>query len=345
MKKTLSLVIRLLLAAAGIVYIVLTITWRDQFNEAGELVQQGLFSMLATARWQLLAVGCALVAIVFPLQALRWFVLMRARGMTVTLARAMRLTLVGTFFNFCMPGTTGGDVIKAWYAAVRSDRRTDAVMSVIVDRAVGLIGLILLSGVVGLFMLEHAVVRQVTASIWLLAAALAVGGGLYFSHTVRRMLPVGRWMNRVPGGSLIRMIDAAALAYRSHLSILVATVILSAIVHIAQATAAALAGYALGMTIPMGVMLCVIPAIFLLGAVPLTPQGFGVMEFAGAMLLQTTDQANANQIIAMLLISRLYQIAFGLLGALLLLKGDIHLHHVPLTTIPDADETRSVTTK
>ena len=50
--------------------------------------------------------------------------------------------------NVELPGSTGGDVVKAWYAARQApSRRTAAVMSVIVDRIVGLLALIMLGGV------------------------------------------------------------------------------------------------------------------------------------------------------------------------------------------------------
>lgn len=48
--------------------------------------------------------------------------------MDATYRRILQLTLVGTFFNFCLLGSTG-DIVKARYAAKRFGDRTDAVMT------------------------------------------------------------------------------------------------------------------------------------------------------------------------------------------------------------------------
>jgi len=334
MRRTLSFIARLVIAAAGLTYIAVSITWHDQIDASGQVTQAGFVTMLAEARWSLLIAGFLGVAAIFPAQAMRWFMLMRARGMEVSYARALRLTLVGTFFNFCMPGTTGGDVVRAYYAARRSDRRADAIMSVIFDRLTGLLGLILLSGMVGLFMLEHEVVRYVTLFAWGMLTCLAVGGGVYFSPTARRMLKLDALIARLPGRRLIRIVDAAAVAYGKHIHTVRLAILLSVLVHMVLAAATALAGYALGMNVPLGVLLTVIPIVFLLGAAPLTYQGLGLMEWLATLLLVSTDMANANQVITMLMMARVYQIIVGLGGAVLMLQGDIHLHEVKI----DAEE-------
>ena len=80
----------------------------------------GLVSMLRTANTQWLVFGLLAISLVYPIITLRWWLLLRARGIPVTLWNTFRLTMVGHFFNFCMPGTTGGDLVKAYYAAQRS---------------------------------------------------------------------------------------------------------------------------------------------------------------------------------------------------------------------------------
>ena len=70
----------------------------------------------------------------------------------------------------------------------------------------------------------------------------------------------------------------------------------------------------------------VVPVLILGGAVPLTYQGLGVMEWIGERMLVNPPEVHFNQIVGMLLFFRLYQIGYALLGSLFLLKGDIHLH-------------------
>jgi uncharacterized membrane protein YbhN (UPF0104 family) len=62
---------------------------------------------------------------------------------------AFRLGLVGYFFNTFLPGSVGGDLLKAAFIAREQKRRTVAVSTVLIDRGVGLWGLVALTALVG----------------------------------------------------------------------------------------------------------------------------------------------------------------------------------------------------
>lgn len=72
----------------------------------------------------------------------RWRGLVRAADLPFTMIDAVRLGLVGNFFNCFMPGSVGGDVIKAAFIAREQDRRTRAIATVIMDRFLGLWALV-----------------------------------------------------------------------------------------------------------------------------------------------------------------------------------------------------------
>lgn len=79
----------------------------------------------------------------------RWYILVRAVGLPFRLADALRLGLIGFFFNIFLPGSIGGDVIKAAFLAREQSRRTVAVATVIMDRAIALWGLIWFVAILG----------------------------------------------------------------------------------------------------------------------------------------------------------------------------------------------------
>jgi uncharacterized protein (TIRG00374 family) len=80
----------------------------------------------------------------------RWYVLVRAQGLPFTLPDALRLGAVGFFFNNFLPGAVGGDIIKAAFLAREQSRRTVAVATVIMDRALALWALFWFVGLLGL---------------------------------------------------------------------------------------------------------------------------------------------------------------------------------------------------
>jgi uncharacterized membrane protein YbhN (UPF0104 family) len=95
----------------------------------------------------LLAMGLGLVSIL--LTFVRWFVLVRALVLPFTCTDAFRLGFIGFFWNILIPGSVGGDVVKAAFIVRQQDRRTVAVATVLIDRLVGLCGLIWLVALLG----------------------------------------------------------------------------------------------------------------------------------------------------------------------------------------------------
>lgn len=287
-----------------------------------------IVTTLGSANFGLLLLGLLLVAPTYPIQAYRWCLLLRARGLKVTFAKSFRLVMVGCFFNFCMPGSTGGDVIKAYYAAKGSNRRTDTIMSVIFDRISGLIGLIILGGAAGLFMAHHPAARRVTLSIFIMAGTLTTIVLIYFVPLFRHWLGINWLISKLPGQTLIGRVDEAAVAYRDHKMVVGVAIFLSIMSHCCFVTSTIFTGYALGImhqAHTIGVMAAIIPVLFLSAAIPISYQGLGVMEGMGVPLLVRRSICTANQLIGMLMLYRLYMIAYSLLGSLYLLRGDIHL--------------------
>jgi uncharacterized membrane protein YbhN (UPF0104 family) len=99
------------------------------------------------AEFLLGAVLCYSAALVLTL--LRWYVLVRAQDLPFRVPDALRLGLIGFFFNTFLPGSVGGDIIKAAALAREQSRRTVAVATVIMDRVIALWGLFWFMAVLG----------------------------------------------------------------------------------------------------------------------------------------------------------------------------------------------------
>jgi glycosyltransferase 2 family protein len=79
----------------------------------------------------------------------RWYILVRAQGLPFTLVGALRLGLIGYSLNTFLPGSIGGDIVKAACIAREQSRRTVAVATVLIDRVIGLCGLFWLVALLG----------------------------------------------------------------------------------------------------------------------------------------------------------------------------------------------------
>ena len=114
-----------------IVYIAKKLDW-------SELVRQ---LIMADPFW--LMIACLLFGLVNLLAALRWWFLLLVQGIHLPVLTVTMITFIGQFFNSFLLGAIGGDIIKALYVQKYApNHKTYATLSLIMDRAIGLMILI-----------------------------------------------------------------------------------------------------------------------------------------------------------------------------------------------------------
>jgi uncharacterized protein (TIRG00374 family) len=161
----------------GLLAWVIWVNWSPTDESPG--LRSALEHPINVAPFVLAAVICLLSIL---LTFIRWYVLVRAQGLPFTLPNALRLGLIGYYLSTFLPGSVGGDIIKAAFIAREQRRRTVAVATVLIDRAVGLCGLFWLVTLLGsIFWLSGSLDRNVqTLNSILLGAALLSAGSLVF---------------------------------------------------------------------------------------------------------------------------------------------------------------------
>jgi uncharacterized membrane protein YbhN (UPF0104 family) len=96
-----------------------------------------------------LIAGLVVYCLAVALTMVRWYMLVRALDLSLSLRDAFRFGLIGVFFNTFLPGAVGGDIIKAAVLARGQRRRTAAVATVIMDRVIALWGLVWFVAILG----------------------------------------------------------------------------------------------------------------------------------------------------------------------------------------------------
>ncbi|MBM3856262.1 MAG: flippase-like domain-containing protein, partial [Verrucomicrobia bacterium] len=118
-----------------------------------ELGQLWTYARSASLPW--LAAALALYLLMILISAWRWKLLLDVQAVGVTGGRLVNSYLVATFFNNFLPSNIGGDVIRIRDTAAEAGSKTTATTVVLVDRGIGLLGLVLVAamaatvGVVG----------------------------------------------------------------------------------------------------------------------------------------------------------------------------------------------------
>ena len=210
--------------------------------------------------------------------ALRWQMLLAAKGLPVPLGWLVRTYFVALFAGQFLPAAIGGDAVRVVELGRRTGDAPEAVASVLIDRLVGLVSLVVLAvfavAVSGAGRRPGVIAAE--AAFGVAAAAVLV---MLFSSRLRGA--VARWLEpRAAGRRLAvgRRFYDALHAYRDHRGTLVAVGLLALAVQLARVGVIWMLVRALGLDVPDSVVLLAGPVVFAALALPVSLNGIGVRE-------------------------------------------------------------------
>lgn len=225
-------------------------------------------------------VGPAIVAFIlfqFAFGIWRWRVLIGQFGAVLPFPRLLRLFFEGQFFNQALPSTVGGDGVRM-YRAYRSGLALEpAISSVILDRVVGLTGLVVLVAAAQPLFYERVTDSAARFGFSAIFAAAATGILILLCLGI---LPQGLRQWRIVQG-LVTLSRAARTTF-SRPAILVPVLAMSVAGHFSIVVAFYVMSQNLGLGVTFTDCLVMIPSVLLLATVPVSVAGWGVRE--GAMV-------------------------------------------------------------
>jgi len=291
----------------------------------------GVLTMVKLADASLLWSAVLIFPMTFVITSLRWNALLRALDIRLTQARTFIINMVGAFYNTFMPGSTGGDLLKAYYASRQTPHRTHAVLSVIVDRVIGLLSLIIMGGVMAA--VEYAMAenprdpgavacRRVAVGSAVIVLGM-LGGVLVFHEPIRRAIGLDYLLRRLPLQKHVQHAMQVMSTYRRRPWLVIGAIVATFPVHITVVLSAMFAGKAFLLPLPLPYYFVAVPVIVLSGAIPISPQGAGVMEF---FAIQLTKQygVTISQAFALTMSIRVVQMLWNLTGGIFVLRGGYH---------------------
>ncbi len=267
---------------------------------------------------------------------LRWYVLVRAQGLPFTIFAALRIGTLGFVCSAFLPGSVGGDLVRATAIAREHSRRTIAVATVIMDRALSVWGLILVVAVVGsgcwfFELLDAAALGASHAIIVTASIIIGVTSAAWFAMGFCSVASSERWADRLSrtpkvGESLSQLWQAVWL-YRRRPGSVAWAIMLT----IFSNSCDILAFFCYALTLWDGVSTNPLPGLsehFLLvpiglviSGIPLFPGGAGIGEAGFGGLYELFGSAPANGVLASLLF-RVSGWGIGIVGYLVCLLAD-----------------------
>jgi len=287
---------------------------------AARLAELSLWPLIAAAG----LIGLQSVVVV----TWRWERILGAIDRAVAPWRLVGVVVISLFFNQVLPSTVGGDGMRMWLLRRRGRPLGAAVRSVIIDRLLGLLGLLLLSlaGALGLvWRYPESVPVWSAMGVALVGIVVIAGAPL--------LLRLSGWLPFEAPRRHLETIAAEVETLWRGKALLVQLVGASVLGHLFLCLAIWFTALAIGIACPLLETLAVLPAILLAAALPVSIAGWGVREGGmvvglGLLGVATSDAALISVFFGLL------QLAFGAAGGLAWL-----LQHSPR---PAADEALDV---
>ncbi|MBI3316979.1 MAG: flippase-like domain-containing protein [Candidatus Omnitrophica bacterium] len=284
---------------------------RDKLSETLLIIQ-------TEVAWPWFFLAVVIYGAAIFIQAIRLQLVFKVQKIIMSLKEAAYLHFIGLFFNLFFPSAVGGDVAKAYFAYKHTGKKMESTTSVIFDRLMGFVALILMAITVTLFfstqLVDTGIIHWVFASLFLMVATM-----LFFaSKRVARhfkflkvLIPSQKWRDRL--SDLYHMIHN----YRNHKTVLALCILTSFISQVMFITAHYWLALSLGVDISIWLFFILIP---LLAVVSMAPSvgGLGVRE-AGVVYFFSKHMASERAFALSLLLDLLlygYSFAAGLIFAL-----------------------------
>ena len=275
-----------LVIATGLTAVIL---WKIDAGAAG--------AALATADWRWVGGALALVLVDRALNAYRWLVLLRpvAVGATLRLADVLRVFFVSTFVGTFLPGSVGGDAVRAVTLSRQGVAMADAVASVFVDRVFGTLSILLVAAG-AVWLAPQSIppwVAPATVALAVAASAAVIIG--LFSEGAERLATglLGRLTRgklHKAGTNLLRSLRRYAHSTSALWNVLGSSIAVQAL-RIAQAW---MLGLSLGVDPGFTAYLVYIPVILAVMLLPISPSGIGTSQAAFIWLFGASGVAAAD---------------------------------------------------
>ena len=256
--------------------------------------------------WYIALLAVAGYSLTMTVSACKWWLLARAGGIRVPYYVALQSVFAGMFANCFSVGTVTGDMLRGVLLARDRPQKTEAIISVFADRALGLAVLSLIGVIATLTVRGHHM--QPTYVYVLCGVSAMILLGWFIGPVLVLRL--------VPKGNAFRVkIEQVFDVFARDPGTIFAVCLVAAAFHLLQITLQWQIARGIGIDVSFASMVVTIPFVNILSTLPISWNGLGVRENAYVLLL--AEVFTKEQSIAVGAIWLVGLTASGLLGGLI----------------------------
>ncbi len=316
----------------------------------GENVKQVIGVLLGMNPWVFIAaLGIYIISqLVF---VARWYLILRSQSIEIGFWPAVRLHFLGLFYNNCLPGSVGGDLLRAWYVTKYTDKKVEAALTVFIDRIVGFTGIFIMTffcffflpedggneqfntNLISFNLIRHLIrYRRVLAGFGL---AFVVFIAVLMANVKSRSLAYQYMQSVRKRGAVVlsKVRDAIRIYYHKKL-VLFNALLLTFCCQGIFILALLMIGFSLGINAPVKYYFIFFPVSWLLGLLPISVGGAGIMEWWLKVMFVRFCAVSGEHALVLALCQRLLWLLGSLPGVAIHLMGA----HLPKDFFIDYDK-------
>lgn len=265
---------------------------------------------------------------------IRWQLVLKVHGLDMPLARTTQISLVAHFFNSFLLGSVGGDVLKAYYVARETKhKKTEAVVTVLVDRLIGLFSMLVFACVMlipNLPLLRGQGLRNVLILTIAMTAGCAIVMFLFFRGGVSKRIPKAReYLRRLPKGEMIESSLEAFREFGRHRGFWARIIPVAALANIITIAHFWSLTQGFNLNVSPLALAAIVPTVTSIASLPITPSGLGVRENLYVHMLHGVG-VEPSQALLLSLIGFGTSLAWSIIGGLVYLtqRDKQHLEEI-----------------
>ncbi len=272
--------------------------------------------------WDFLLFALVATGINLFLVSERWRLLLSTQNAHPKSAELYKLTLIGIFFNFAMPGGVGGDVLKAFYFYKDHPKsKAIAISSVFVDRLLGLYTIIFMALGAMVYDLNHVMNLEVLRNLFyffcLIFVFFNIGLFFLFSKNPKICELVLTVISKLPLKEKFEKLYTSGQLYGSQGPLLVKVFLLSLFSQTCAIFIMYLIGHYsnVGAEVALRTYFLVTPIGFMVTAIPITPGSLGVGQAAFDFLFNLYLGHDTKLGATVITVFQVLSLFFGIIGA------------------------------
>ena len=288
-------------------------------------------------------VSVLLVGLMLALGVVRWRMVLRVHGLALPFTRAAEISLVAHFFNSFFLGSTGGDLMKAYYAARETHhKKTEAVVTVFVDRLVGLWAMLLFAGIMMLLNLKLLASDRMLRLPILVVLSMLLGCTVlvvlaFYGGVSRQWSGARNWLRRLPKGEWLEQSLEACREFGRQKFFVFRALAISMALNTVTVIQFWVLAKGLELRIPPEALFVIVPTVICIASLPITPSGLGVRENLFVIMLAAAPiGVHATPALSLSLLAYAGTLVWSVIGGIvyLMFKERHHLKEEELAQAP-----------